>query len=239
MRSTSTCGWRRTSSATIGTTVHPRSCRAASFSRSRRSASAPACHSSLSYSAATLFSGQAKSRRRSLPRASMTSCWSTGVGSPPSIITSRASLSIGDSALPSAIASSRRTFTIPRRPACAAAAQCRAHGSQVRDRRAASRVASDRLRGNARATSIAVQAAVVAGRPPSDVSGAPSRRCTTRPSVGRIWCPPDGLSTCNSVVFSVSNPKAWAAVPRQIANASPQARSRPRSNCSASLPPTL
>ena len=176
MRFTSSCGRRRTSSATIGTTIHPRSCNAASFSRSRRSASAPACHSSLSYSAATHCSGQAKSRRRSRPRASTTSCCKTGVGSPPSIITSRASLSIGDSALPSASGRSWRTLTTPRRPACAKIAALSAAGSHRPDRNAASRVARALGRVRVRATSTAVQAGALAGRPEADANGTPSRR---------------------------------------------------------------
>ena len=66
----------------------PRSCSAASLLRSRRSASAPACHPSPSYSAATLRFGQAKSSLRSLFWRRRPCC-RTGLGSPPSIITRR------------------------------------------------------------------------------------------------------------------------------------------------------
>lgn len=205
MRLTSAAGWRRTSSTTIGTEIQPRSCRAANFSRSRRSASDPRCHSALSYSAATLCCGHAKSSLRSRPRASTSSYCSTGVGKPPSIITSRASLSIGDSARPSASGRRSRTLTMPRRPRCTRTARANSETSQRPECRAASSVASARGRLNPHATSTAVHPGSVVGRPDTSTSGAPSRRCTTRPTPDRSWCP-RGLSTCSSALRSVSNP---------------------------------
>jgi hypothetical protein len=194
-----------TSSAMIGTTTHAVSCKAADLLRSRRNASGPLCQSTPSYSAATRNSGQAKSSRQRRPVRSMSSYCSTGGGRPPSIMTRRASLSIGDSASGEARGRSSRTLTTPRRPDCNSMARASSPRLHVVLRSAASRVASARGRSRLRATSIAVHGGAVAGRPRTTVSGAPSRRCTTRP---RVECKrrPPGLSTCRLEVSSVSNP---------------------------------
>lgn len=92
-------------------------------------------------------------------------------GSPRSIMTRRASLSIADSARPCAKGNSPRTATMPLRPRCSATAlsiSARVHHSE---RNAASSVASARGRCNCRATSTAVHAGVVA-----QTSGCPSQR---------------------------------------------------------------
>ena len=78
---------------------------------------------------------------------------------------------------------SSRTITIPRLPACRAAAARNCRESQVPLRSAASSVARARGRRRLRATSTAVQGGVVAGRPLISVIGAPPRRCTKRPSL--------------------------------------------------------
>ena len=77
-----------------------------------------ACHSMLSYSATTIASGQAKSTRHSSPQRSTISYCNSGIGNPPSMNTNRASLSIGDSARPSASPTRFRKLTMPRRPFC-------------------------------------------------------------------------------------------------------------------------
>ncbi len=102
----------------MGTTTQPRSRSAAVRLRSRRNASGPLCQSTPSYSAATRLSGQAKSSRQVRPLRSTTSYCSTGGGNPPSSMTNRASLSIGDSASGEAKLSNSRTVTMPRRPDC-------------------------------------------------------------------------------------------------------------------------
>ena len=130
---------------------------------------------------------------------------STGCGNPPSIITRRASLSIGDSAFAEANSSNSRVVTMPRRPECRASSDA--------GRRAAAHAAAQRSvqRGQdsrptePTATSIAVHDGAVADRPPTTPVARPARRCTTRPSVDRN-CRPPGLSTCRSPVRSVSKP---------------------------------
>ena len=130
--------------------------------RSCFSASGLACHSMLSYSATTIASGQAKSTRQRSPHRSTISYCSSGVGNPPSINANRASLSIGDSARPSACCRSSRTLTMPRRPFCSrttASSSAAVHASQWS---AASSVPSARGRRNVRAISTAVHAGAAA-----------------------------------------------------------------------------
>ncbi len=232
IRPTSSAGRYRTSVAMMGTTTQPRSRSAAVRLRSRRNASGPLCQSTPSYSAATRLSGQAKSSRQVRPLRSTTSYCSTGGGSPPSSMTNRASLSIGDSASGEAKLSNSRTVTMPRRPDCRSITGCRSPRLHVPLRSAASSVASARGRRSPRATSIAVQAGAVAGRPVTPpvikAIGAPSRRCTNRPAA-ECNRRPTGLSTCKSVCCSVSKPYIAAAVARQAATVVPVARSSPRS----------
>lgn len=127
-------------------------------------------------------------------------------------MTSRASLSMADSARPSAKGKSSRAATMPRRPRCSATAFSISLRAQRIDRSAASRVASARGRRNCRATSTAVHAGAVARRPDTRWSRAPTRWWTIRPTVGRILTP--GSSIWIATVFSVSNPYNAAAVPR-------------------------
>ncbi len=125
----------------------------------------------------------------------------SGIGRPPSIIASRASLSIGDSA--SAVGQRHQIADRDDAPTPrlldGSSPQVR-HGCKSPLRSAASSVASARGRRRLRATSMAVHAGAVAGRPPIATSGAPSRRCTTRPSAERSR-EPGGLSTCRSGGF--------------------------------------
>jgi hypothetical protein len=178
-------GRPRTSSTTIGTTLKPHSCSRAILIRSCLSAAGVACHCMLSYSATSLASGQAKSARHRSPHRSTISYCSSGGGSPPSMNTRRASLSIGDSARPSACSTSSRTRTIPRRPFCSHTASRRSSTVQAPTCKDASRTASARGRRSVRATSTAVQAGAVARRSPICTSGAPTRWCTTTSVVGR------------------------------------------------------
>lgn len=166
-------GWRRTSSTTSGTDIQPHSCSRATFSRSCFSTSRPACQSMLSYSATTIASGQAKSTRHSCPHRSTISYCNSGSGNPPSMNASRASLSIGDSARPSACGSSSRTLTIPRRPFCCRIAVSSSAALQVPLRTAASSTAKARGPRKVRATSMAVHAGAVANRPGTRCNGAP------------------------------------------------------------------
>ena len=131
MRRTITSGCRRTSSLTMDTTRQPISSRAARFWRSFRSDSGELCQSNPSYSTATRRSGHAKSTRHSRPSRSTISYCRTGSGSRPSTMTSRASLSIGDSASGRAFGMSSRTVTMPRRPAWASAAATNSRRSHV------------------------------------------------------------------------------------------------------------
>ena len=172
MRRTITSGCRRTSSLTVDTIRQPTSSRAARFWRSFRSDSGELCQSNPSYSTATRRSGHAKSTRHTRPSRSTISYCRTGSGSRPSTMTSRASLSIGDSASGRAFGMSSRMVTMPRRPAWASAAATNSRRSHVWLRRAASSVARARGRRRLRATSMAVQPGVVSQRPRWRVSGA-------------------------------------------------------------------
>lgn len=216
----------------MGTTVQLGSWIAVQRSRSWKNARGPACQSTPSYSATRRYCGHAKSNRHSRPLRSTISYCNTGGGNPPSSMTSRASLSIGDSAKGVARVSSSRTLTMPRRPDCRCAICLSSSTLQVLVRTAASSVASARGRRSERATSIAVHAGVVTGRPASNFRGAPSRRCTIRPAVDRN-CRPTGLSTCTSAVRSVSKPCAAAAVPMQAATVVPVTKSNPRNRCAS------
>jgi hypothetical protein len=126
---------------------------------------------------------------------------------------SRASLSIADSARPSAQSISSRTLTIPRRPFCWVIVACNSAAVQAPTCRAASSVAKARDRRSVRATSITVHAGAVANRPSTRRSGAPIRWCTMRLLDGRIRTP--GSSMWTRGVFSVSKPYNAAAVPMQ------------------------
>jgi hypothetical protein len=118
-RRTISTGVRRTSAETIDNGRQPTSSNAARFCRSRRRCSGELCQSNPSYSTATIRSGHAKSTRQQRPSRSTTVCCSTGSGNPPSCMTSRAPLSIGDSASGLASGMRPRTSTMPRRPVCA------------------------------------------------------------------------------------------------------------------------
>jgi hypothetical protein len=98
-----------------------------------------------------------------------------GSGSPPSMKTSRASLSIGDSERPSACTNISRTRTIPRRPFCSRAAASSSAAVQASTCSAASKTANARGRRRVRATSTAVHAGAVANRPCTLESNAPVR----------------------------------------------------------------
>ena len=126
------------------------------------------------------------------PCRSRTSYCRTGAGKPPSIMTSRASLSIGDSRLRGGKTKQLTHGNDAAAPDCRRTARSSRPRSHVPLRSAASSVASALGRRRPRATSIAVHAAVVAGRPATRVSGAPSRRCTTRPSP-RLQSPRPGV----------------------------------------------
>lgn len=229
MRATRQTESRRMSSTVIGIVVHPHSCSRAVFSRSCNRASRPTCHSTLSYSATTIASGQAKSTRQILPcRSRMLYC-SSGLGSPLSLKTIRVPLSIGDSVRPSAKASSSRTSTKPRRPDCARTAARKSAALQAPTCSVASSVARALGRRSARAISIAVHAGVVARRPFTCRSGAPIRWCTMSPGDGRIRTP--GSRSCSRDVPSVSKPYNPAAVPMQATTG------RPAMSCTAASAP--
>jgi hypothetical protein len=120
------------------------------------------------------------------------SYWRTGGGNPPSIITRRASLSIGDSASGEAKPTNSRAVTTPRRPACRATAVASSSRVHVLLRSAASSVASARGRRSPRAISIAVHAGVVAGRPPHDGQRR-TRASVYDQTVGRAQSPTAGI----------------------------------------------
>ena len=228
-------GCARTSSTTIGIRRSSRTPGAvAVLMRSCFSAAGLACHSMLSYSATTIASGQAKSTRHRSPQRSTISYCSSGIGNPPSMNTNRASLSIGDSARPSACSISSRTLTMPRRPLLVADRRRRArpNGARADSARAASSVASARgRRSGLRATSTAVHAGA-GGQPPVDAVAAVRRVrwCTVRPAVGpHTNTSGSSTWTADSRSPGIEARTAAAAVPMQATITLPVIKSSPAS----------